>query len=146
MLKRGGIKTYGFFMLYQAWEERGELRVESTAEVMRTLRFIAGLRLRGLLDHISWAFATPYPGSSLHATSLKFGLVNRAARQSPVILPWEINMRLPGISRLEMWAMRALGMFVQGGLFLCDRDSYSLHTARTNIAHAVHKLRLAFHL
>ena len=39
LLKKYGIKVYGFLMLYNAWETNGKLEYESPEEVNNTLEF-----------------------------------------------------------------------------------------------------------
>jgi len=146
LLKLHGIKTYGFFMCYQAWEDKGEPCYESTKEVLQTLRYAASLRLRGLLNYMSWSLATPYPGSELFQISLKHNLLVPDCDLESIRLPWDITVRLPGVSKFAMVSARFLGMFVQGSLVLCDRDSYRLHTVGGNLRHALHKLRRVIRL
>jgi hypothetical protein len=43
ILKKHNIKVYGFFMLYNAWEENGVLQYETTEEVCHTLNVVKQL-------------------------------------------------------------------------------------------------------
>jgi radical SAM superfamily enzyme YgiQ (UPF0313 family) len=65
-LKRHHTKVYGFFMLYNAWEENGVLNFETTEEVENTLKTVKKLLKEKLLTYISWAIANPIVGSKLH--------------------------------------------------------------------------------
>jgi anaerobic magnesium-protoporphyrin IX monomethyl ester cyclase len=65
-LKKHHIKVYGFFMLYNAWEENGELKYETTEEVENTLETVRKLLKEKLLTYMSWAVANPIIGSQLH--------------------------------------------------------------------------------
>jgi hypothetical protein len=58
--------VYGFFMLYNVWEENGELNYETTKEVEKTLRITKKLLKEKLLTYISWSVANPIIGSKLH--------------------------------------------------------------------------------
>ena len=66
ILKRHHTKVYGFFMLYNAWEENGVLNFETTEEVENTLKTVKKLLKDKLLTYISWAIANPIVGSKLH--------------------------------------------------------------------------------
>jgi radical SAM superfamily enzyme YgiQ (UPF0313 family) len=94
-----GVKVFGFFMLYHAWEEHGELTWESPAEVEETFRFARRLLGKGLINYMSWQVATPYPGSRLWKTALKFGLVADQHRFGDVR---EKAMSLPGVSEQDI--------------------------------------------
>jgi hypothetical protein len=52
-------------MLYNVWEEDGQLCFENNQDCLNTLRFAKILAKKGLIDWISWSVATPYPGSQL---------------------------------------------------------------------------------
>jgi len=71
ILKRHRIKVYGFFMLYNAWEENGVLNYETTEEVENTLETVRKLLKAKLLTYMSWAVANPIIGSKLHDIVLK---------------------------------------------------------------------------
>jgi hypothetical protein len=141
ILKQSGIKTYGFFTCYQAWEEGNELQVETTKEVLSSLRYAVELRWRGLLDHFGWALARPYPGSHLYQTCSKYNLF-RYPPHVLSVMSGSIATRLPGITRMEMATAHALGFMIQGILFLLDSDSYSNGNMAKNLKHVVHKLRV----
>jgi radical SAM superfamily enzyme YgiQ (UPF0313 family) len=94
-----GIKVFGFFMLYHAWEEEGELVFESPVEVNETFEFARHLLHEGLINYMSWQVATPYPGSRLWGTALKFGLLLDTHRFGDVR---EQAMNLPGVSRKDI--------------------------------------------
>jgi anaerobic magnesium-protoporphyrin IX monomethyl ester cyclase len=49
-----GIKVFGFFMLYHAWEENGKLAFETPADVDNTLRFGRRLLSERLINYMSW--------------------------------------------------------------------------------------------
>jgi anaerobic magnesium-protoporphyrin IX monomethyl ester cyclase len=65
-LKKHNIKVYGFFMLYNAWEENGVLNYETTEEVENTLETVKKLLKEKLLTYMSWSVANPIIGSKLH--------------------------------------------------------------------------------
>jgi radical SAM superfamily enzyme YgiQ (UPF0313 family) len=65
LLKKYGIKVFGLFMLFNVWEEGGQLAWEGVKESQATLAYAKGLIDRRLLDYISCTITTPYPGSPL---------------------------------------------------------------------------------
>jgi anaerobic magnesium-protoporphyrin IX monomethyl ester cyclase len=94
-----GIKVFGFFMLYHAWEEAGQLAFESPADVKKTFKFAHRLLHEELINYMSWQVATPYPGSRLWGTALKFGLLLNPRRFGDVR---ERAMNLPGVSEQDI--------------------------------------------
>ena len=94
-----GIKVFGFFMLYHAWEEGGKLAYESPAEVNKTLEFARRLLSEGLINYMSWQVATPYPGSRLWGTAQKFGLLLDSHQFGDVR---ERAMNLPRVSEQDI--------------------------------------------
>lgn len=116
VLKKRGIKVFGFFMMFQAWEENGKLCYETVEEVENTLSFIKNLVRQGLLDYISWQVATPIPGAPLYNVAKKYGLIT-VDEYNPES-NWDFNMKLPGIGEREMKRIRRQGMMLQGRLAL----------------------------
>lgn len=108
VLKRSGIKVYGFLMLYQVWEEEGRLCWESPEEMDNTIRTTRQMMKSGLLDYMSWQFATPFPGSRMHEIVRRHGLVDR-----PVKGVWDISLQLPGVSERRMRRQRLKGFLIQ---------------------------------
>jgi anaerobic magnesium-protoporphyrin IX monomethyl ester cyclase len=100
LLHQYGIKVQGLFMLFNAWEQDGELEYETVEMCENTLRFAGKLADKGLLDYASWAIATPYPGSELYGIACRHGLIKQSLtgewdswiRDDPFV------MKLPGIS------------------------------------------------
>ncbi|MHA1232282.1 MAG: B12-binding domain-containing radical SAM protein [Candidatus Helarchaeota archaeon] len=110
-LKAHNIKTYGFFMMFNIWEENNTLQFESPAEVERTFSFARYLLRRGLISNISWGYATPIPGSELYKIAKKYNIIKTNIKN---INPWEITVNLPGISEKTMLNIRRKGMILQG--------------------------------
>jgi len=110
-LKKYNIRTFGFFMMFNIWETNDTLQYESPQEVERTFAFARNLLRRGLINNISWGFATPIPGSELYNIAQKYNLIKPQIKQ---INPWEINVKLPHVSEKEMLNIRRKGMILQG--------------------------------
>ena len=76
ILKKHKIKVYGFFMLYNAWEENGELKYETTAEVHQTLKLVKQLLKDKMLTYISWSITNPIIGSKLHEIAVRHDIIS----------------------------------------------------------------------
>ena len=111
LLKKYNIKVLGLFMLYNVWEEEGQLRFEDSAASLRTLAFARNLFKKKLIDYISWSVTAPYPGSKLFDIARRHNLIN------PRLLnDWEawqkealFMISLPGISRREQQFVKMKG-------------------------------------
>lgn len=140
-LKRHGVRVFGFLMMYQVWEEDGKLCVESPKEVDNSLAFLLKLRARKLVDYMSWAFATPYPGSDLYRIANKYNLVmpSRLGRQSMSTL--DISLNLPGISSRQMSFSRTKGLILQGLFVLTSGGFFGTKSLWANVKRAGSKLK-----
>jgi anaerobic magnesium-protoporphyrin IX monomethyl ester cyclase len=114
VLKGEGVSVFGFVMLYHAWEEAGELRWETPADVDRTLAFCRRLFKARLLDYISWQVATPMPGSRLWATAQRHGLLPGREIRSV----FDMNLRLPGLRRADVRRSLRRGLWLKNAAFL----------------------------
>lgn len=110
ILKRYNIKVYGYFMLYQAWEEEGKLCWETHQEVENTIKFFRMLRKKKLVDYISWTITSPLPGSKLYDVALKYNLLGKDCIGKSV---FEFSMNLPGVSRKILRKHRRKGLFFE---------------------------------
>jgi len=124
LLKKYNIKVLGLFMLYNVWEEKGELRFEDSAASLRTLDFARDLIDKRLLDYISWGVTTPYPGSKLYDIALRHKLID------PRLLDdWEawqkqeiFMMALPGVTRKEQQRVKMKGDLLRIRCLLRSRN------------------------
>lgn len=110
-LKKFGVKTYGFFMMFNIWEENDTLQFESPAEVERTFAFARYLLQHKMISNISWGYATPIPGSELYQIAKKYNILKPNLKE---INPWEITVNLPNVSEKTMLSIRRKGMILQG--------------------------------
>jgi len=85
-LKKHHIKVYGFFMLYNVWEENGVLNYETTEEVENTLKTVKKLLKEKLLTYMSWSVTNPIIGSKLHDIVLKHDAFSNN-KNLPIKLP-----------------------------------------------------------
>lgn len=115
-LKSHGIGVFGFFMMFQAWEEDNHLCFETTEEVRTTLKFIKSLVRDRLIDYISWQVATPLPGAPLYDVAKKYSLMPDTGDPAFPKDMRDFNLQLPGVSISDMKRLRLLGLLTQGYL------------------------------
>ncbi|NLF87356.1 B12-binding domain-containing radical SAM protein [Candidatus Bathyarchaeota archaeon] len=106
ILKKYGIKVYGFLMLYNAWETNGKLEYESPEEVNNTLEFAKVCLRDNLIEYISWSITNPIIGSKLYHIAEKYGIATHNVKIGNC-------MRLPGISEQQMVEHVKQGMVLQ---------------------------------
>lgn len=110
ILKRNGIRVYGYVMIYHAWEEDGKLCYETPDDVDRTLSFLRDLKKQRLLDYMSFSTATPIIGSELYEVAKRHHVLKREEGINDLAA---FSMSLPGISEKEMKRSRRKGLLLQ---------------------------------
>jgi anaerobic magnesium-protoporphyrin IX monomethyl ester cyclase len=138
-LREHRIKVFAFMMLYQVWESQDALQIETTREVFDSIRLVLSLRRKNLLNQMSWAYATPYPGSDLYRVCKKYGLLPHNFDQA-LISSDRMTIPLPGLSKYEVAASRLAGLLVQALLNLSNRERYQRNVLIPNIRHAFMKI------
>jgi anaerobic magnesium-protoporphyrin IX monomethyl ester cyclase len=106
ILKKYGIKVYGFLMLYNAWETNGKLEYETPEEVNNTLEFAKVCLRDNLIEYISWSITNPIIGSKLYHIAEKYGIATHNVKIGNC-------MRLPGVSEQQMVEHVKQGMVLQ---------------------------------
>ncbi len=106
LLKKYGIKVYGFLMLYNAWETNGKLEYETPEEVNNTLEFAKNCLRDNFIEYISWSITNPIIGSKLYNIAKKFDIAAYNVKIGNC-------MRLPGISEQQMVEHVKQGMILQ---------------------------------
>jgi radical SAM superfamily enzyme YgiQ (UPF0313 family) len=102
ILSGQGIKILAFAMLFNYWEEDGELKHESAQEVRHTIREVWRLWRKGYLHYTSWQFATPVQGSELYDIARRRGMVDQDYLPNDT---WDTFEYLEGVSRREFNAL-----------------------------------------
>jgi radical SAM superfamily enzyme YgiQ (UPF0313 family) len=97
LVTEAGLKAWGYFLMFQFWEEEGELRCEKPDDVRRTIRFARELWRRGHLQYSSWMYAIPVHGAELYDIAVRHRLVDDRYEPGE---SWDPSMHLPGVSRL----------------------------------------------
>jgi radical SAM superfamily enzyme YgiQ (UPF0313 family) len=102
VFKRHGIRVFCYMMLYQAWEENGQLCWETPEEVATSLKFCLRGFLTGRIHYMSWQVATPYPGSRLYDIAQGHGILIEDKVLGDEGGVWDVNMNLPIISEKQI--------------------------------------------
>ncbi len=120
ILKDHGIRVHGLFMLFNVWEENGEVRFEGVEETHHTLAFADELASHGLLDYMGWSVTTPYPGSKLYDIALRHDLIKPHLRGAweKWLLEETFVMQLPGLSDHDMARAKSKGSLLRAKLLL----------------------------
>lgn len=127
MFNQYGIKVYGYFMMFNFWEDQnGRLQVETPEEVDGTLGYIRSMSRKGWLHHFSWAFCTPYEGSELFEIAAKHKLPGTGPKLSNEL----DSSLLPGITMAVRNKFRRKGMLLQFELALRNGDFNFNHVRR----------------
>jgi anaerobic magnesium-protoporphyrin IX monomethyl ester cyclase len=104
LLRAEGIKVFGFTMMFNFWEEDGELRHETAAEVRQTIRDVYRLWWKGLINYTSWTFAIPVQGAELYDIALRHGMIDGEYYPSDT---WDAQRFLTGVSEREFNSLYA---------------------------------------
>ncbi len=145
IIKRHGLKVLALFMLFNVWEEDGELRFEDEAATKRTLDFMWKLVREGLADYVSWSVATPYPGSKLYDIALRHNLI-----KPEFLEDWEawqrddlFVMQLPGVDGSAQRRIKRKGEWLRLKCMLASRD-FQLKDIGFLVRRALHVLAMTF--
>ncbi|MCH7701987.1 MAG: B12-binding domain-containing radical SAM protein [Planctomycetes bacterium] len=110
-LKRNNIRCLLFMMMFNMWEEKGELKFERPREVLASLFWSWKQFLLGRMQYMTWSVTTPMPGAPLFDIVKRHGL----DQTEDVLNHWDSNKDYLGIdlSSLgvaewkKMWLLRA---------------------------------------
>lgn len=97
-----GVRVFGYFMMFQFWEEDGRLACERPEEVEASLAFARRLWREGALHYASWMFAIPVQGAELYEIALRHGMIRAPFVPSDA---WDPSPHLPGVTRAEFSAL-----------------------------------------
>lgn len=124
MLKKYKIKILGLFMLFNVWEEGGELLFEDVESTQNTLSFAEMLANGGLLDYLGWSITTPYPGSALYDTAFRFNLIKEelSGNWDSWLKDDSFVMQLPGVDEREQARLKTVGSMLRAKCMLRSRN------------------------
>jgi radical SAM superfamily enzyme YgiQ (UPF0313 family) len=145
LFKKYGLKVQSYFMLFNVWEDNGDLRFEGIGLSANTVQYAERLFNMGLLDYMGWSVATPYPGSELYQIALRHELIKHE-----LVEHWDdwnqkvlFIMRLPGVSEDDQirvlskaQMLGAKASFLRQGIRLADLPMMfktAIHTLRTEV-------------
>ncbi|MGD9851195.1 MAG: radical SAM protein [Nitrospirales bacterium] len=111
LLSKRGIKVFGYFMLFNWWEEDGYLQHETADEVRSTIRLAYRLWRQRKLHYCSWTVTTPVPGAEFYDLALKHRLIDRSFFPDDT---WPAYKYLSGVSKREFNSLYAKARRQQG--------------------------------
>ncbi len=124
LFKKYDLKVQGLFMLYNVWEENGQLKYENTDTVKETFKYVSSLLDKRFLDYIGWSITVPYPGSKLYEIANKYNLIRDEYKEN-----WDYwlsedsyVMQLPGITKGVQIRMKTLGSILRAKLLIHSMD------------------------
>ncbi|NIM99462.1 MAG: radical SAM protein [candidate division Zixibacteria bacterium] len=115
LLKKHGIKVYGYIMIYHAWEENGKFCYETPGDVDRTLDFVRRLKKERILDYMSFSTTTPIRGSRLFEIAEHYKMLKGDKEVRDLS---EFSIVLPNISEKAMRRSRRKGLLLQTSINL----------------------------
>ncbi len=128
MLRKYNIEVVGMFMLYNVWEEEGNLCFENTKETKQTMEYALKLYKQGLLNQFMWGPTNPYPGSKLFEIARQRNLI-----KDSLLDDWEAwrrdelyAMKLPGVDVVEQTRMRTVGQFLKLKHLLSSKGRFNI--------------------
>jgi anaerobic magnesium-protoporphyrin IX monomethyl ester cyclase len=104
MLTDQGVKVFAFLMLFNFWEEGGELQHETPAEVRHTISQMYRLWWSRKLNYVSWAYACPVPGAEFYDIAVRHGLIDEDFFPGDT---WNSFDHLKGVSKREFNSLYA---------------------------------------
>ena len=116
LLAKHGIKVWGYFLLFQFWEEDGVLQRESADDVRNSLRFAYKLWKAGNLHYTSWTPAIPVQGAEFYNLALRRGMIT--SDYYPSDKNWDPRPFLPEVSNTEYRMLLARARWLQGRMAL----------------------------
>jgi len=127
-LSKRQIKVFAFMMLFNVWEEGGELRWERADEVENSISMMKRLFREKAIHYMSWQFSTPMPGSRLYDIAKRHGLFNDDPEQIMAHFDeHNVAMRIPGLSEGSMrWKIKK-------GIML--KDWFMLRSGNISLRH-----------
>ena len=77
LLAANHLTVFAFLMMFNFWEEDGDLCHESPDEVRNTINYVNSLRARHLVHLTSWQVATPTPGAEMYDVACRHNLITK---------------------------------------------------------------------
>lgn len=110
IFKKFAMKVYANLMIFNVWEQNGELCNESLDEVEDSYRVTKKLYSEGFFHYMTWQLTTPQPGSRLYKIAKKYDLLTTQEEDFDVR---KHNIKIPGVSRRQIYNMQRKGMLMK---------------------------------
>jgi anaerobic magnesium-protoporphyrin IX monomethyl ester cyclase len=107
-LKKYKIKINGFFIMFNIWEEDGELKYESLEDTIKTLQFGKKLMQNDLIDLLSWSPLVIIPGAPIFDIARTHDLISSMEQITPIS-----SIKLPDIDEKAIRKLKWNGIIVQ---------------------------------
>jgi radical SAM superfamily enzyme YgiQ (UPF0313 family) len=117
ILSEEGLKVFGYFMMFQLWEDSSGLQYETPDEVAMTIDFAESLRTRGHLHYMGWAVATPIQGAAMYTIARRHGLIDELFYPSH---RWHLTKHLKTVSERQFNQLLKRGLRLQAGLAITN--------------------------
>lgn len=115
IVSAAGIRTFGYFMMFQFWEEDGRIVWETADEVEESLRLARRLWKEGILDYTSWTFAIPVQGAEYYDIALRNGMVRAPFQPDD---KWDPTPYVPGVTPERFSSLFRRARWLQGMMAL----------------------------
>lgn len=132
-----GIRTFGYFMMFQFWEEDGKLHWETLDEIESSLGLARRLWRQGVLDYTSWMFAIPVQGAEYYDIALRHGLVVAPFQPDD---RWDPTPFIPGVTAAQFSRIFRRARMLQG-MMAIKAGSFELRNWRGLLTKAMTALR-----
>ena len=129
LLSRAGIKVFAFMMLFQVWEENGELCWETPAEVENSLKFMKKMFRQRHVHYMSWQICTPMPGAPLYDLAKRHNLYLNGAERT-----WETFDEHTACIKIPDVSQRTMQWKIKKGILL--KDWFMLRSGGISLRHA----------
>lgn len=114
LMREQGIKSYGFFMMFQIWEDKeGNFDYETVDEVNQSVRYIRELWRKDLLHYMAWSVAIPVQGAEMYDIALRHDIIDDSYYPDEKWLAYD---RLPYVSKNEYSSIIRRGRLLQGAM------------------------------
>ena len=130
-LAKRGIRVFAFMMLFNVWEEHGDLCWETSQEVHNSIALVRRLFRERAIHYMSWVPATPMPGARLYDIATRYGLFNGDPQDVMACFDEDrVPMRIPKISERSMkWEIKK-GIILKDWLMLRSGDIGLRHASK----------------
>lgn len=109
ILRKNKIKVNALFMLYNIWEEDGELQYENKEDNIKTLYYAGDMLRKDLASIIGVTITTPYPGSQLYDIAKRNNIIkpNMDGNWERWNQVWSVAVNLPGVVDEDVRKLKA---------------------------------------